>query len=135
MELHSSIESALFAWISAALSRSMPEGTEAFHFNLYEDANSVHVQLMGTEAFVPGEDPATDYWPSAETFSTGEDILEVPFSVAGPDWEAWLNTLIGLVNGYLAKGARSDVLRNSQGVGIGFVDGDMHVLWQRDAKG
>ena len=79
--------------------------------------------------------PATDYWPSAETFSTGEDIFEVPFSVAGPDWEAWLHTLTDLLNGYLADGSRSDVLRNSKGVGMGFVDGDMHVLWQRDAKG
>ena len=77
---HGSIKPAFFAWISAALSRPMPEGTEAFHFNLYEGTDSVHVQLMGTEAFIPGEDPATDYWPSAETFSTGEDIFEVPFS-------------------------------------------------------
>lgn len=130
---HGSINPAFFAWISAALSRPMPEGTEAFHFNLYEGTDSVHVQLMGTDAFIAGEDPATDYWPSAETFSTGEDIFEVPFSVAGPDWEAWLNTLTDLLNKYLAEGSGSDVLRNSKGVGMGFVDGDMHVLWQRDA--
>lgn len=92
------------------------------------------MQLLGTEAFVSGEDPTTDYWPSSETFSTGEDILEVPFSPAGPDWEAGLNTLTAPLNDYLAEGSESDVLPNSKGVGMGFVNGDMHVLWQRDAR-
>ncbi|GAB3358761.1 hypothetical protein [Lysobacter tyrosinilyticus] len=130
---NSSIKAAFFAWLDSTLSQPIPARTEAFHFNLYEGTDSVHVQLVGTEAFCPGEDPSTDYWPSAETFSTGEDIFEVPFSVAGPDWRAWLKTLIGLVNSYISDGFRSDILRSKLGIGIGFVDGDMHVLWHRDA--
>lgn len=128
----SSIKAGLFSWIDSALSQPIPARTEAFHFNLYEGVESVHVQFVGTEAFIPGEEPSTDYWP-AETFSTGEEIFEVPFAVAGPDWRAWLKTLIDLVNSYISDGMRSDVIRSKKRVGIGFVDGDMHVLWQRDA--
>jgi hypothetical protein len=56
------------------------------HVNLYEGMNSVHVQLVGTTSFSPGENPERDYWPGEETFSTGEDIFEIPFTVAGADW-------------------------------------------------
>jgi len=59
------------------------------HVNLYEGMNSVHVQLVGTTSFSPGENPERDYWPGEETFSTGEDIFEIPFTVAGADWREW----------------------------------------------
>lgn len=128
----SSTNAGLFSWLDRVLSQPIPARTEAFHFNLYEGADSVHVQLVGTEAFLPGADPSTDYRSSAETFSTGEDIFEVPFTVAGPDWRAWLETLTDLASSYIAEGSKSGVLRSKVGVGIGFVDGDTHVLWHRD---
>ena len=126
----SSISRNLFEWIDEALSDSLPQGTAAFHFNLYEGTESVHVQLTGTDSFEPGEVPERDYWPGSETFTTGERIFEIPFVVAGADWEEWLATCISLLRSYIATGRRSDVLRSSLGVGVGFVDGDMHILWQ-----
>ncbi|WP_298581475.1 hypothetical protein [uncultured Luteimonas sp.] len=130
---YSSISKELFSWLDSALSQPIPASTEAFHFNLYEGVDSVQMQLVGTNAFLPEADPSTDYWPSPETFSTGEDIFEVPFAVAGSDWRAWLTTSIDLVNSYIADGSKSGVLRSKKGVGIGFVDGDMYVLWHRHA--
>jgi hypothetical protein len=127
------VEVEFFSWMDEALSRPLPTNTEAFHFNLYEGEDSVHVQLVGTEAFNPGKNPSTDYWPATETFSTGQDIFEVPFAVAGSDWREWLRSMIDLIHSYLARGSRSALLRSTQGVGVGFVDGDMHVLWRRDA--
>ena len=127
-----STRASFFSWIDAALSRPIPERTEAFHFNLYEGTDSVHVQLVGNETFDPGENPETDYWPGADTFSTGEEVFEVPFSVAGDDWQAWLNTLTQWIDDYIADGSMSLVLRSRKGVGLGFVDGDMYVRWRRD---
>lgn len=127
---HSSVSRALFAWIDEALSEKLPERTAAFHFNLYEGTDSVHVQLIGTDSFEAGEVPERDYWPGSETFTTGEEIFEVPFDVAGSDWRQWLATCLDMLRSYIATGKRSDVLRTSLGVGVGFVDGDMHVLWQ-----
>ena len=126
----STVTRAFFAWADRSLSQPISQATVAFHFNLYEGETSVHVQLIGTESFVPGKDPERDYWPSAETFTTGEEIFEIPFSVAGSNWQEWLEASKEMATQYIARGAKSSVLRSSQGVGIGFVDGDMYVLWQ-----
>lgn len=126
----SDIRNSLFAWVDAALSGKLPEGTAAFHFYLYEDRDSVHVQLIGTDSFTPGDVPEVDYWPGNETFTTGEQVFEIPFEVAGSDWKEWLATSMDMLRSYIATGQMSHVLRSSLGVGIGFVDGDMHVLWR-----
>ena len=122
-----------FQWADQSLSQPIPRTTVAFHFNLYEGTDSVHVQLVGTDSFVPGNDPEKDYWPGSETFTTGENVFEVPFSAGSSDWREWLKTCTEMVNSYIETGTKSSVLRGSKGVGIGFVDGDMYVLWQPDA--
>lgn len=129
MDPKQSIQKQLFSWIDNALGRDVPFGTVGFHFNLYEDLESVHVQLVGTGSF--DEEPA--YWPGNETFTTGEDVFAVPFAVAGATWQDWLVSITALLSQYLAQGQMAYVLKRSRGVGIGFVDGDMYVLWSRGA--
>ena len=119
----------LFSWLDRCLVRDIPPNTVAFHFNLYEDLESVHVQLVGTDSF--DEEPA--YWPGNETFTTGEDVFAVPFNVAGATWQDWLVSITALLSQYLAQRQMAYVLKRSRGVGIGFVDGDMYVLWSRGA--
>lgn len=126
MDLPASTRNEFFAWADYVLEQAIPPSTVGFNFNLYESVDSVHVQLIGTDSFVT----KPEYWPGEETFSTGENIFEVPFVVAGATWQEWLVSLKALVSSYIASGERSVVLTNSQGVGIGFVDGDMYVLWQ-----
>jgi hypothetical protein len=126
MDLLTSTRNGLFAWADRALGQGVPSGTVGFHFNLYEGIDSVHVQLTGIDSFFT----EPEYWPGNETFTTGEDIFEVPFSIAGATWQDWLVSLKALVSSYIANGEKSVVLRKYQVVGIGFVDGDMYVLWQ-----
>ena len=115
-----------FAWADRVLSGALPESVVAFHFNLYEGIDSVHVQIVGTESF----NPEGGHWPGKETFSSGEDVFHVPFGSLGSNWQEWLEAMKILVGDYLSGGRQSDVLHRSQGVGIGFVDGDMYVLWR-----
>ena len=89
----------------------------------------MHVQLTGTDSFVT--DP--EYWPGQERFTSGENVFEVPFAVAGAAWPEWLESIKSLVSSYVSSGPRAAVLRESRGVGIGFVDGDMYVVWQQAA--
>ena len=119
-----------FSWADSYLSGPQSDATVAFHFNLYEGEDSVHVQLIGTDSFTLGEDPATDYWPGAETSTTGEEVFEIPYFIAGTEWRQWLQTSKNLITRYIETGKNSSVLRKSQGVGVGFVEGDMHVLWR-----
>jgi hypothetical protein len=123
------VKSDFFTWADGVLTRPVPKNTVAFHFNLYQGNDSVHIQLMGIDSFEGSE----DYWPGAKTYSTGEDVFHVPFESAGVGWPEWLESLKRLVSDYIAYGKRSDVLRSTKGVGIGFVDGDMYVLWQSAA--
>ena len=127
----SAVTHEFFVWADRHLSQPVPPTTAAFHINLYEGKDSVHVQIIGTESFTPGEDPKRDYWPGAETFTTGEDVFEIPFAVAGSNWKEWLKASKEMVSSYITKGTQSSVLRRSKGVGLGFVDGDMYVLWQQ----
>lgn len=132
-QLLSSVKRSFFAWTDRALSKRIPDATVAFHFNLYEGGDSVHVQLMGTDSFVSGVITEHSYWPGSETFSTGEDVFKIPYAVAGKDWQAWLQTSVELVRSYIASGKKSIILKGACGVGIGFVDGDMYLLWQASA--
>jgi hypothetical protein len=129
----SSVSQAFFAWADHALSNEIPTSTVAFHFNLYEGTDSVHVQLMGTDSFTPGKEQK-DYWPGAETFSTGEEAFEIPFTVAGSNWREWLKTSKEILLAYIENGSKSNVLKRTKGVSAGFVDGDMYVLWQPSAS-
>lgn len=72
-----------FHWLDRVLAQPLPDRITAFHFNLYEAEDSVHIQLTGSDSFDAGADPATDYWPGRETFTTGEEVFELPNAVAG----------------------------------------------------
>jgi hypothetical protein len=125
MNLLTSTKNGFFAWTDRVLEQTTSLGTVGFHFNLYEGINSVHVQLIAMDGFVV----EPEYEPGDEVFTTGEDIFEVPFSIAGANWREWLESLKTLVSSYLANGEKSIVFTKSLGVGIGFVDGDPYVLW------
>ena len=124
-----SVKNNFFKWVDEALTQSTSTQVAAFHFNLYEGKRSVHVQLIGADEFVPGDNPETDYWPGDEVFSTGEKIFEIPFAVAGRNWEEWLQVSLRLIMDYMESGKMSEILRKSKGVGAGFVDGDMHLVY------
>jgi hypothetical protein len=125
MPIPAILEQEFSAWVTAALDQPIPLDTIAFHFNLYEGLDSVHVQLIGARSFSVGD----QQWPCDETFTTGEDIFEVPYQFVGAEWPEWLESMKTVVQAYLASGTKSARLRASHGIGIGFVDGDVHVLW------
>jgi hypothetical protein len=123
------LQGAFHTWVDKALTHPIPEETVAFHFNLYEGKRSFHVQLIGSRAF-SRDDPD---WPCDEIFTTGEDIFELPHSVVGTGWEACLEIAKTAVLEYIETGGKASVLRASRGVGVGFVDGDVEVVWEAGA--
>ena len=44
-------------------------------------------------------------------------------------WENILEDVKTGLNKYLADGSRADILKSRQGVGLGFVDGDVEILY------
>ena len=124
-----SIKKDFYNWIDQAVSMNIPDETKGFHFNFYEGEDSVHIQLFGMKSFESGEDPVRDYWPGNETFSTEENVFEIPYEILGEGWESWLEKTLEFLKEYLVRGNKSKVLKRYQGVGAGFVDGDMYLIW------
>ena len=111
------------AWLDAALEADMPEDIAAFNFNLYEDGDNLwSIELIGASRFDP-EDPD---WACDEVFTNREDPLSWS---AETDWEEVLETMTEYVEKYLIEGSYASILKSSEAVGIGFVDGDITIVY------
>ena len=111
------------AWLDAALEAGVPDGIAAYNFNLYEDDDNLwSIELIGASRF-DEEDPD---WACDEVFTNREDPLSWS---AETDWEEILETMTQYVEKYLAEGKYADVLKDTEAVGIGFVDGDITIVY------
>ena len=114
------------AWLNVVLEQDIPSSVAAFGFNLYEDGNNAWtMELVGTESF----DPENEDWICEEVtdFETRDD----PFAweqEAG--WEEILEEVILVLKEYLENGLYADLLKSRCGVGVGFVDGDVEILYE-----
>jgi len=114
-----------FTWIDQALSAELPSTVQAFNFNLYEAKGDWHVQVVGAGSFsIEDED-----WACDEVFTTGENIFIVKRKEAGQGWEDALKYFVALAKTYLKEGKHAALLKSKKAVGIGFVDGDLELLY------
>jgi len=114
-------------WADRILSEQ-PLEVAAYNFNLYEHDRSFAIQLIGATHF-DSDDPS---WACDEAFSSGEDLFEIPHEIAGSDWHDGLATAKQLITYYVSVGAQREKLRVAQGIGVGFVDGDIELLQMHD---
>lgn len=114
-----------FEQLDLLLKNELSSEIKAIIFNLYEDTdNKWSVELVGTFSF----DKDNDDWACDEVFTTRDH----PFVIeCESDWELVETFFIGLVNEYLSSGKYAGKLKEYQAIGIGFVDGDLHILYAR----
>lgn len=116
-------------WLDAALRRPIPPEVRAFNFNLYEGVTRTwDIELIGASSF----DPNDSEWACDATFSYPE-MFFMSQDVTGDQWEQGLAAAIDLVATYLRIGEHRNMLRQSLGIGVGFVDGDLTILWPETA--
>ena len=111
-------------WLDEILSneKEMSDDIVAFCFNLYEDADDFwSVELVGSASF----DKDDNDWPCDEVFSTRETPLTWRFIMT---YEECLHTIESHLSEYLQNGKYSKILLSKQGVGYGFVDGDLFLM-------
>lgn len=116
-------QQAFGSWLDGVLSADQPSAV-AYSFNLYEHVEDWAIQVVGTSRF----DVNDPDWAADEAFSSGEDLFLLAKAVTGDDWQEGLAAAKSLVSTYLRIGAHAGRLRNSEGVGIAFVDGDLELL-------
>ena len=120
-------------WLDDLLENNeMPESTQAYCFNLYEESDEDHiygVQLVAAGEFDPedkeGERACEEVW------SSGENIFTVDTSdEEDTGWSHAQELFREMAEEYLGNGKYADVIKGAKGVAIGFVDGDLEIIEQ-----
>ena len=111
------------AWVEKYLV-DLPEDTVAINFNLYEREEVYSVQLIATDEF----DEEDEDWACEEVFSTEDDLFVILMVEDIEDWEDALVYIKGLIEEYLKVSSYKSILKNLQGIGVGFVDGNVELL-------
>lgn len=120
-------------WLSEELEKGIPQDVAAFAFNLVEHAmprSKFGIELIGAGRFSPDDQD----WPCNEVWSPAERRLNIPLAFSTASWETcqekMRELLCTLIN---SQTPNMDKLKASQGIGFGFVDGDLEILWSRSS--
>ena len=121
-------------WLDSLLENNdMPENTVDFNFNLYEQSEEDSVcgiQLIAADRFDPENG---DDWACCEAWSSEEDIFCV--STADEDdrsWQGAQKLITEMISEYLENGKYGNILTAATAVGVGFVDGDIDIIYRND---
>lgn len=117
-------------WLDDILNNNDLTDIVAFNFNLYEEFSeddeneneSFAIQLIGA----PEYDPENPDWACNEKFTSGENL----FMLTCADWEECLLIVKSWITEYINSGNYSEKLKQGIAVTVGFVDGDLDVIWQ-----
>jgi shikimate kinase len=110
-------------WIETIFNQELPGKIKAINFNLYgENNNSWSLEMVGTENF----DLYEEDWACDEIFDTRDNPLRWEEQAA---WEDILEEISGILLTYMEKGQYADKIKTYQGVGVGFVDGDIKLIY------
>ena len=117
----------LETWINNILVQDIPANVVAFCFNLYEDIdNTWSMELVGTESF----DEEDSDWACDEVTDFGTRDNPIAWHKEAT-WEEILEEVIGVLKVYLDSGIYANILKDSAGIGVGFVDGDIEILYAK----
>lgn len=113
------------AWLDSILYNELDNNIRAIMFNLYEDEDdNWSVELVGT----PFYDENNDDWACNELFTTRDN----PFVIKSKeDYDKVEGIFKDLVKNYLNNGTYYMKLKNYDAIGIGFVEGDITILYQK----
>ncbi len=119
------------AWLVCALADDVPAAVVAFSFHLFEPSSNdakFGVELIGAGEF----DPTDSDWACEDVWEPFPRDLHIPLAFASSGWEACLRDVRQLVMNMLNSSTPTAAkLKASQAVAIGFVDGDLEVIWQK----
>lgn len=109
-------------WLDETLTADIPQEAIALNFNIYEDGENLwSVELVATDSF----DPADRDWACDEVFAARENPYE--WEEETP-WQNILAKVCSWVKEYLETGYHADKMKKFDGIGAGFVDGDIEIL-------
>ena len=114
-------------WIDNVLNTDIPDNIVAFCFNLYEDGGgNWSMELVGSDWF----DLEDEDWACNEItdFNSRENLYVWKMDYS---WKEALAYVVNELKEYLANGKYAGLLKSRTGVGVGFVDGDIEILYNK----
>ena len=120
-------ECSFYNWLEKVL-KKLPRDVEAIRFNLYEDGdNKWSVELVGASTL----DENNSDWACNEVYTTRDN----PYVLTKKsDWKAVENLFTTFLLNYLERGKYAHILKECRAICIGFVDGDLSVLYKKDKR-
>lgn len=118
------------AWLMGSASTAIPASVRAFSFNLCErdnDSSPFAVELIGSSEF----DTEDSDWACDEVWAATPRMLEIPVAFSSRSWEGCLARVKRLVVATIDEDGTGEVFKSREGVAVGFVDGDLDLVWHR----
>ena len=119
------VEQEFYKWLDQILCNPFSNNVIAINFNLYEDGNNIwSIELVGTKSFTPDD----SNWACDEVMS----FRDKPYTIKNTDDFKMIEDLFtSFLIKYLNNGRYANVLKQYMGIGIGFVDGDLKIIYQK----
>ena len=119
------IRKKFYSWLDDNL-KKIPSNVIAINFNLYEgEYNTYDIELIGSDIFTEGDDD----WACEEIFLTEGSLFSIPICNDISDWKDGMSYIKKMIEDYMKIGEYSNNLRQLQAIGIGFVDGDIELIY------
>jgi hypothetical protein len=120
------------AWLLDALKEPIPVEVKAFCFNLaspaYEEGVKYCIEIVGAERF----DLHDENWGCDEIWRPSQYELFIPISFSTIDWEICQFRMKQLLEAFMKNdNCYVNILKQREGMGIGFVDGHLDIIWVR----
>ena len=114
------------AWLTSVLPSIPSRGIAAYNFNLAESHDWV-VEVIGASSY---DKDGNDWACPPVAWSSSPSEFFIPRYLV-PTWEQALAYVSERVNSYLTNGKhpQAAVLRQAEAVCVGFVDGDLNLVW------
>ncbi|MCL2310612.1 MAG: hypothetical protein FWC42_10185 [Proteobacteria bacterium] len=127
-----SFESDFNTWLAQVLEEKVPAKVKAFSFNLFEPADIDNVkfgiELIGAGSF-DEDDPD---WAADEVWEPSQRWIGIPLEYSGAEWVICLKKVTSLLLNLIQSDVEAaKILRSKKAIGVGFVDGDLEVIWQK----
>ena len=124
------------SWLDEILEKDLPDNIVAVSFNLYTEADDIYgwaIEFVGTDRY--DKDDEYGGWACYEAYSDRDNMLywKLPNHRMGADdmWQTILQDATERILNYLSNGRNASKLKEYAAVGVGFVDGDLDVIYKK----
>lgn len=117
----------IYNWLDKVLQQDIPKKTKGLNFNLYDDSgDNWSIELVATTRF----DLNDEDWACDEFFDFGTRKKPLKWK-QNAKWDIILDEIKQILQDYLNDGDKADILKEYDGVGVGFVDGNTNVIFSK----